>query len=536
MKKRILTGLMAALLAASFASCGNNSTSTSASTESSKASESTSATEEASAEESSSDSDPAAEAIAARTEPAHLVVNWFTFTGAPAGLDRIEEKMNELTIPALNIEAKLQVTDYGSRSQQLTLQISGGEQLDIVQSLGVGYTNGIANDYWEDLEQEVDGLPLLQTYGQGIIETMGDTYINAARFSDGVLYGIPQQKEQAGGRFSIAVRTDCLKNAESAMDLVPNYEGEYWQIDNGLDDLVTIIKALHDTNPGMDAFDPQSGYLCWTKVDSMGDYFGVLGNWGTGDIVDFFREESYLDMVHAMRELYEYGCINPSAITDTTASSAKIIAGTTCSFISQYKPGSRIQENASCQNDMTFVYGGPNFTASNSVASMPWCITVNNSDLVAAMQYLNFMYTSSDWNTLFNWGEEGVDYTVEDGTAKVGSEAEYQHSVQWICPGQFKAYPAYGNPTNLWDLYEDFNENAIVSEASGFIFDKTPVVNEYTAVSNVYSEYQKSIEFGAVDPDSAIDEMEAKLASAGYQKILDEKQRQYDEWKAANGK
>ena len=336
MKKRILTGLMAALLAASFASCGNNSTSTSASTESSKASESTSATEEASAEESSSDSDPAAEAIAARTEPAHLVVNWFTFTGAPAGLDRIEEKMNELTIPALNIEAKLQVTDYGSRSQQLTLQISGGEQLDIVQSLGVGYTNGIANDYWEDLEQEVDGLPLLQTYGQGIIETMGDTYINAARFSDGVLYGIPQQKEQAGGRFSIAVRTDCLKNAESAMDLVPNYEGEYWQIDNGLDDLVTIIKALHDTNPGMDAFDPQSGYLCWTKVDSMGDYFGVLGNWGTGDIVDFFREESYLDMVHAMRELYEYGCINPSAITDTTASSAKIIAGTTCSFISQY--------------------------------------------------------------------------------------------------------------------------------------------------------------------------------------------------------
>ena len=73
MKKRILTGLMAALLAASFASCGNNSTSTSASTESSKASESTSATEEASAEESSSDSDPAAEAIAARRDHAREV-------------------------------------------------------------------------------------------------------------------------------------------------------------------------------------------------------------------------------------------------------------------------------------------------------------------------------------------------------------------------------------------------------------------------------------------------------------------------------
>ena len=84
MKKRILTGLMAALLAASFASCGNNSTSTSASTESSKASESTSATEEASAEESSSDSDPAAEA--SPPAPSLLIL---LSTGSPLPVHRL---------------------------------------------------------------------------------------------------------------------------------------------------------------------------------------------------------------------------------------------------------------------------------------------------------------------------------------------------------------------------------------------------------------------------------------------------------------
>ena len=32
------------------------------------------------------------------------------------------------------------------------------------------------------------------------------------------------------------------------------------------------------------------------------------------------------------------------------------------------------------------------------------------------------------------------------------------------------------------------------------MFDQTPVRNEYTALNNVYQQYQKSIEFGAVDP------------------------------------
>ena len=33
-------------------------------------------------------------------------------------------------------------------------------------------------------------------------------------------------------------------------------------------------------------------------------------------------------------------------------------------------------------------------------------------DPVAAMQYLNFMYASPEWNNLFMWGVEGTDYTL----------------------------------------------------------------------------------------------------------------------------
>lgn len=443
MKKRILIALATAVLTATtLTACGDTSSDSS----SQPGTESSSST---SAAESTSDADdPAAAAVAARTEPQTIVVNWPTYSGTLDGIDRIVEKMNELTIPALNLQVEMQITDFANRTQSVTLAISGGEQIDIISSIGVGYTNGIAKDYWEDMEQEVDGYNLLETYGSGIIDTMGWDVLDACRSADGILYGVSQQKENAQGRFALAIGTQYLEAAAEYMNLEPDFESDVWRVD-GLDDLITILKAAHDANPSLDTFSPGGLQAGWTDVDAL---------------------------------------------------------------------------------------GSPDFTASNSIAGMPWCICSNTEDVVAAMQYLNFMYTSSEWNELFKWGEKDVDFEEIDGTAKFKDGAEYNHALQWLAPGQFLAMPEYGNPTNLWDIYEEFNANAVVSEASGFTFDNTPVTNEYTALSNAYSEYQKSIEYGMTDPDTAIPEMIEKLNAAGYQRYMEEKQTQLDAWRANNGK
>lgn len=532
MKKRILIALATAVLtAASLSACGDSSSDSSSQTDAAGSSASTSDSGDA-----ASEGDPAADAIAARTEPQTIVVNWPTYSGTLDGLDRIVEKMNELTIPALNLQVEMQITDFANRTQSITLAISGGEQIDIISSIGVGYTNGIAKDYWEDLEQDVDGYNLLETYGSGIIDTMGWDILDACRGADGVLYGVSQQKENAQGRFALAIGTEYLEAAAEYMDLEPDFESDVWRV-NGLEDLITILKAAHDANPNMDAFSPGGLQASWTDADALGgDYFGVLADYGKGDVVDWFQDDSYLEMVNGMRELFNYGCINPSDLTDTTAANARVKAGSLMSYITSYKPGSDIQESNLCGRDMTIVVGGPDFTASNSIASMPWCICSNTDDVVAAMQYLNFMYTSSEWNELFKWGEKDVDFEEIDGTAKFKEGAEYNHALQWLAPGQFLAMPEYGNPTNIWDVYEEFNANAVVSEVSGFSFDNTAVTNEYTALTNAYSEYQKSIEYGMTDPETAIPEMIEKLNAAGYQKYMEEKQTQLDAWRANNGK
>ena len=93
-----------------------------------------------------------------------------------------------------------------------------------------------------------------------------------------------------------------------------------------------------------------------------------------------------------------------------------------------------------------------------------------------------------------------------------------------------------GNDPKLWDNIKLFNQNAQKSAASGFTFDTTNVATEITSVQNVYDEYQKSIEFGFLDPATSIDEMNAKMNKAGLDKIIAEKQAQLDAWAVANKK
>ena len=227
MKKRIAIALAAALLTvSSLSACGSSDNSSSTDSQSGGSTSSSSDSEASSGDASA---DPAAEAIAARTEPQTIVVNWPTYSGTLDGIDRIVEKMNELTIPALNLQVEMQITDFANRTQSVTLSISGGEQIDIISSISVGYTNGIAKDYWEDLEQEVDGYNLLETYGSGIIDTMGWDTLNACRSADGILYGVSQQKENAQGRFALAIGTQYLEAAADYMDLVPDLESDVWR-------------------------------------------------------------------------------------------------------------------------------------------------------------------------------------------------------------------------------------------------------------------------------------------------------------------
>ena len=95
----------------------------------------------------------------------------------------------------------------------------------------------------------------------------------------------------------------------------------------------------------------------------------------------------------------------------------------------------------------------------------------------------------------------------------------------------------YKEDSKTESLYPDAQSsgqyNTTMSKAMGFTFDNAPVKTEYAACSAVQTQYRVALECGAMDPDQALKEFNDALYAAGLQKIMDEKQKQLDEWAAS---
>ena len=62
-------------------------------------------------------------------------------------------------------------------------------------------------------------------------------------------------------------------------------------------------------------------------------------------------------------------------------------------------------------------------------------------------------------------------------------------------------------------------------------FNTDNVKSEISAISNTMQQFDTAINTGTVDPDKAIPELMEKLKSEGaYEKVLNEMQKQYDEF------
>lgn len=511
MKRKLLALLLTSVMAFSLGACGGGDE---------KKDDSSSKEDSAQTEEESSG------------EIKKLVMTFCTWTGAPADTEMVQEAMNEITRDKLGIEIELQISDYASYQQNSTLALSGGEQIDIFSTCGVTYANIVQQGYLLDLEEN----DLLNTYGSGIVDVMGQDYIDACRIG-GVLYGLPNNRDMAQGHGCAAIATEYLEGI--GYDTTSDSE----IIKISLEELNDIYAQLHEKYPDIEIYRPGTiAMQQFSNVDALGgNIFGVLLDYGKElKVENLFTSDFYKEYCERIYMYNQNGYISKDAATDTSAGTELVKAGTLMSYTTGGKPGIKAQESNLSGRDMTIFQTMDDFISSTSVASFPWAIPITTADAEAAMTYMNELYTNPELANILAWGIEGTHYTIgEDGLANYAegvdsSTSGWNHSMGWLMPNQFITHVWTGNEPTLWDDIEKFNNEATASAASGFTFDSSNVTNELTAVQNVYNEYQKSVEYGFVDPETGIEEMNAKLMDAGLQKIIDEKQSQLDAWAAAN--
>jgi putative aldouronate transport system substrate-binding protein len=165
-------------------------------------------------------------------------------------------------------------------------------------------------------------------------------------------------------------------------------------------------------------------------------------------------------------------------------------------------------------------------------------ITKNSEDPERAMQFMNLMYTDKDIANLISLGVEGKHYVKKQDNIIALPEGVKQSGYafnQWEVGNNFLTYVWEGTDPNIWELMKKHNENAVKSTAIGFTFNVEPVKTEIAAASNVLNQYKVGLESGTLDP-ALTTEFNTKLRAAGLDKIMVEKQKQFDEWLKKSGK
>lgn len=441
-------------------------------------------------------------------------------------LPRIMEKVNEILVRDLNMKLNLIVSPYGSLSQQRQLMLTSGEALDLVYldaSSAIGFMNN---------GQILDLSDLIDQYGTNIKKYWGEETKSAN--IGGFVFGVPNLNE-VGNIPAIGMRKDMVEKYQIDVDSIQS-----------LEDLEPVLAMIKEKEPGISPVHicadqpPISRQL--SVIDQMIDGIAVLDNSGMDSttIIPVTQSKAYREKCELFHRWYEAGYINADAATTTVQFESAFKAGSTFSAIMVWHPMSPNQFGGV---DMVYAFLGEHRAMSGATGNSDYGIATNSKDPEKAMQMLDYLYGSQEVAQLLNWGEEGTDWVYVDKDQNVvgwpegvdSNNATYHAQLAWALPNQFMASSWDGvYPPDVFEQMLKFNKEGKRSKAFGFTYNTKPVENELTALKNVQEKYSISLETGAVDPEEYLAQYENELKQAGIDKLIEEKQRQFDEWLANN--
>lgn len=431
-------------------------------------------------------------------------------------LDTVMAAVNDITREKIGVEVDFHVYEFGQWFQQYSLFLSGTEDVDVLANYG-GYLNAVSQGAAYDLTD------LIEEYGQDIKAMEGD-FLKSGRVN-GTQYAIPIYASYAW-TMGILYREDVVEEL-GIQDMVANVKS--------IEDWGEVLEVVKEKKPGMTPFVTNNGntaanfqYGTW---DDLGNNYGVLMDGGkTSEVVNLFETDEYARLCGVFHDWYTKGYTSKDIQTQTDGFPTLTRNDAAFSTLGQTDFNTSFYQSTTCGKPINVVmFGTPSARTYNNVT---YTVMSNTKHPEAAMKFLNLWFSDEELGTLIAYGIEGTHYVLDENG--MGTYLDGQDST--TCP--YHLGNGISNTNRIrWDsenpdyaqLLIDSNNNAQKSAALGFAFDTSSVENELTQLDNVCSKYQIGLECGAIDP-SSLDEFNAELKAAGIEKVIEEKQRQLNEF------
>lgn len=437
---------------------------------------------------------------------------------------KIEEALNKLLTEKINATIDLRPIDWGAWDDKVNLMIASREEVDIIfTAQWNGHANNVTKGAFIELNQLID------EYGKGITESLDPVFLKGAEIN-GKNYGVPTNKElaAAGG---IVYRKDVTDELGIDMTNVKTPQ-----------DLDAVYAIVKEKKPELTPLYTTAGAFnshFFANYDFLGDSTipgAILKDKDDTKVMPMEQLERYKDYLKLTRDFFKKGYINADAATTQVASADAWKAGTVFSTIEPMKPG-KDAEIASASNltgKLAQIMMTEKTVATSETAGSMLGISSTSKDPARAMMLINLLHTDKEINNLLNFGIEGEHFTRNgEIISATAATANYNPGSAWMFGSQFINYVWDTEDPDKWAKFKEFNQNAKVSPALGFVFNSEPVKAEVAAIANVIRQYQRALETGSADVDKVLPEYEAKLKSAGVDKIVAEKQKQFDAFLAS---
>ena len=449
-----------------------------------------------------------------KEEPYTLTISWPVYGDTPEDLPLIQEKASEITLKELNMKVEFKPVSVTSMPNTYSLAVSSGEKFDLMSVCPTVNHVQYAHD---NMIIPLDDL--IAQYGSDITAGLGDAMMSG----------------QVSGKQYVIPTTDNLTQGTGLLlldSIVKKYNIDVTKIKT-LDDLDPIFEMVKAGEPEMTMFYPFgiSAYLC----DFNGIPIGLLNNGiDNTTFTSVYESDKYKQVLKKMREWYQKGYISKDFATTQSSTQQLMDAGKLFCGLGSTSDLQLSLGNTVPKDEVTIIDPVKKGSGGGAYA---WAIPITAKSPEKSIQFMNLVFQNKELANLLQYGIEGVHYTKNsDGTIDTTMNTTFKAQPGiWGAPDMYyikqNDLVGVGGTIEKYNAAkEEWNKKVKTSKAYGFVPDTENVKNEIAAMTAVQDQYLKLLEGGALDPDKYLQTMLDKSYEAGMQKVIDDQQKQLDEW------
>lgn len=467
------------------------------------------------------------------TEP--VVLTWYYPDDVGPHNEKVWDALNTYLKEKINVVVDYKIVPWGEYGTKTNTIKASGQAFDIMFESGT-YANTVDQGVAYPITEYLD------TVGKDMKEAIPESVWKAATI-DGDIYGVPTYKDSAAVWGIIYNKTiadeagiEIPENIDmNTQALETFYKNAKEKIDAhyGADNEIIVTKGFTI----MDPFETLGGRVAVTNISEDPMFAGRQ----PGEVFSIYGEPEMLQYFQMVRGLVKdkiYPLDSLNFDVEPYKQDGKLFSEMVMGYVDFPLHGwSDNYETAFIPADHTYM------TTLNATFGTN-IVGANSKNPEKAVEFLNLLNTDNYVANTIRFGIEGEYYNVTDDNrldfadtlnADPSARAYYKW-YGWQYGNIFAmSLPSQEND-NLFDKLKEANETALAADHIGFVLDKSSIVNELAAIENIKSKYEDNLAYGMVeDVEGNLAQFNKELEQVGLQKVLDEVQKQVNEWREANG-